>query len=270
MRDSKFGLRAFGLALVAALGLMAFTAVAAQAEEPLEDGGKTASFLVNKEKALWKTGVTFEVSQVGTGTLLVPGRVDILCTGGVVTGGFIAPVIDKNEKGEVTAELPQALGGATFTGCTAWSPVTTFPHATKLACTVATVKEPKGNKELEEKVIVEKAIALPKLHEKAPYVLLEEDGALFTTIFLVGAECPLTVENKVTGSVVGKIVNNDTLNPTVQLSQAIQKLFQVENKETKVIKGDQLKFGTFQAYIDAEGTAKLTDKAHEKLTIGVC
>ena len=51
MRDSKFGLRAFGLALVAALGLMAFMAVAAQAEK-LGDGGKEASFLVEKSTAL--------------------------------------------------------------------------------------------------------------------------------------------------------------------------------------------------------------------------
>ncbi len=256
MRDSKFGLRAFGLALVAALGLMAFMAVGAQAEETLEDGGKAGKFLVNKAAPTTGATSTFEVNQVAgtTGTLLVPGRVDILCTGGKVTGEFKSST--------------EALGSAKFTGCTAWSPVTTFPHATQIkTCTVSTKKEGAGGEK--EVVVVEKAIALSKLHNGEPYILLEEDGAAFTTIFFEGKECSLTPENKVTGSVVGKIDGNDTVNPTVLLSQAIQKLFQIENKETKVIKGDQLKFGTFQAYIDAEGIATGTGVNASK-TLGVC
>jgi hypothetical protein len=252
MRNSKFGLRAFGLALVAALGLMAFMAVAAQAEN-LEDGGKAGKFLVNK--AAPTVGTTFQVSQIGTGTLLVPTRVDILCTGGTVTGEFKSST--------------EALGSAEFTGCTAWSPVSTFPHVTKLPCTVSTKKEGAGGKA--ETVIVEKAIALSKLHNSEPYVLLEEDGAAFTTIFFEGKECGLPKENIVTGSVVGKVDNNDTVNPTVLLSKAIQELFQVvtEVEGKKVIKGDQLKFGALQAFIDAEGTATGTG-ANAGKTLGVC
>ncbi len=245
-------LRAFGLAFVVALGLMAFMAVAAQAEETLEDGGKAANFLIQKLTSLAKPGVTFEVNQAGTGTLLVPGRYDILCTSGTVAGEFKSST--------------EALFGAVFTGCTIWSPVTTFPHVTKLACTVATTKEGKEK----EKVIIVAGIALPKKHGGAPYVLVEEDGGPFTTIFLVGPECPLTLENKVTASVVGKVINSDTAAPTIEFNQAIQKLFQVENKETKVIKGDQYKVGTFQAYLDGAGTGKLTDAAHAGFTLGVC
>jgi hypothetical protein len=250
MRDSKFGLRAFGLALVAALGLMAFMAVAAQAEEPLKDGGKAGLFLVNKEGALAKPEVTFQVTQLGTGTLLVPTRVDILCTGGVVKGEFKTDV--------------EALGSAEFTGCTPWSPVEVGKtHTTKVECTVNTVKEgAAGGKK--ETVIVKNAKALPKKHEGKSFVLLEEDGEIFTTIFLEGPACTLPKENKVTGSVVGEVVNSDTVNPTVVFSQAIQKLFQVGSE------GDHLKYGALESYIDGSGKGELTDAKHVGQTVGVC
>ena len=240
MRDSKFGLRAFGLAIMAALGLMAFMAVAAQAEN-LSDGGKAAKFLVGKSAAL-AIGKSFEANQVGTGTLLVPGRVDILCTSGKTTG-------------TVNSET-DASGVATFTGCTTWQPVTVLgaSHVTKVPCTV---KEP----------IVAEGLALPKKHEGASYVLLEpkEGSVLFTTIFLSGAECPLTPENKVTGSIVGQVDNNDTTTPTLLFKHEIQKLFQ-----TSTTAGDHLKFGAFEAYIDAEATGKVTTASHIGQTLGIC
>ena len=241
MRNSKFGLRAFGLALMAALGLMAFSAVAAQAEN-LSDGGKAAKFLVGGSAAL-SVGATFSAEQVGTGTLLVPGRVDILCTKGTTSGEV------KNET--------DASGNAEFTGCTAWQPVTVLgaSHVTKAACTV---KEP----------IKAEGLALPKKHEGNSYILLEqkEGSALFTTIFLEGAECPLTKENKVTGSVVGLIDKNGTTEPTLLFSHEIQKLFQ-----TSATLGDHLKFGAFESYIDAEAKGKITGPAPDVgQTLGVC
>ncbi len=239
MKNSKFGLRAFGLALVAALSLMAFSAVAAQAEE-LSDGGKAAKFLVEKSAAL-AVGKTFEANQVGTGTLLVPGRVDILCTTGTTTGTV------NNET--------DASGTASFTGCSAWSPVTVLgaSHVTKVNCTV---KEP----------IVAGGLALPKLHNSGQYVLLEQKEAAvpFATVFLEGAECPLTKENKVTGSVVGQVDGNDTKTPKLLFSHTIQKLFQVGAA------GDHLKFGAFEAYLDAEATGKVTTVSHKELPLGVC
>jgi len=241
MKNSKFGLRAFGLALMAALSLMAFTAVAAQAEN-LSDGGKAANFLVGKSAAL-SVGVTFEANQVGTGTLLVPGRVDILCTTGTTTG-------------KVNSST-DASGTATFTGCTAWQPVTVLgaSHVTKVACTV---KEP----------IVAKGLALPKKHEGNSYVLLEQEegSAAFTTVFLEGPECPLTKENVVKGSVVGLVDKNDTAAPVLLFNHEIQKLFQ-----TSATLGDHLKFGAFEAYLDAEATGKVTLPVGDVgQTLGVC
>jgi len=228
---------------MAALGLMAFTAVAAQAET-LSDGGKEGSFLVNKEKALAKLGVTFEANQVGTGTLLVPGRVDILCTEGKTTGEF-----EDNTK---------AFGKASFTGCTAWQPVAEgAAHVTQVKCTVKTPIE------------VKKGQALPKKHEGSAYILLEEEGELFTTIFLEGPECPLTKENKVTGSVLGLVDKNETTEPSLLFSQAIAKLFQ-----PTATTGNHLKFGAFEAYLDATAEGKLTDVNHtgegKEFPLGVC
>jgi hypothetical protein len=238
MRDSKFGLRAFGLALVAALGLMALMAVAAQAEN-LTDGGKPGLFLVNKEGALAKAGVTFEVNQVGKGTLSVPGRnLGILCEVGTIKGEFKSDT--------------EALGNASFSKCSAWEFVKVEEgktHTNKLPCTVT------------EPIVVEKAIALPRKHEGAPYVLLQEDpvGSGFTVIKLTGAECALPKENKVTGTLGVAIDNNDTVTPTVLASEAVQTLL-----------GSKLLFGTFPAQLKGEAKGGLTDAAHVGKTVGVC
>jgi hypothetical protein len=114
--------------------------------------------------------------------------------------------------------------------------------------------------------VVIKALILPKKHEGEPYVLLEpEEGAsVLTTVLVEGPECPLTKENKITGSIVALVANNDTVAPKLVFSRAIQELFQVGAA------GDHLKFGAFESYIDAEKEVKLTDASHVGKTIGVC
>jgi hypothetical protein len=233
--------RTLCLSVAAALGLMAFTAVAAQAEE-LSDGGKTGSFLVKKEKALVKLGVTFGFTQIGTGTILVPGRVDILCTTGTAGGEF------HNES--------DVLATATFTNCTTWQPVIILgnSHTISIPCTV---QEP----------IVLSGLGSPKIHNGEPYILLEGSAGanqLFGHVTLSGAECPLTKLNEVRGSIVAKIDSNDTTEPLLLFNHTIQKLFQVGAA------GDHLKFGALEAYLDAEARINLTDPAHKGLTFGVC
>ncbi len=232
--------RTLFLSVSAALSLMAFTALAAQAEN-LSDGGKAAKFLVGKNAAL-AVGKTFSATQVGTGTLLVPGRVDILCTTGTTTG--------------IINTETNASAVATFTGCTTWQPVTELgaEHVTKAICTV---KEP----------IVAEGIALPKKHNSVLYILLEQisGSPIFTTIFLEGPECPLTKENKVTGSLVLQVDNNDAPEPLLLFNHEIQKLFQ-----TSFTLGDHLKFGAFEAYIDAHARSKITTVSHAGQTLGVC
>jgi hypothetical protein len=241
MRNSKFGLRAFGLAIVAALGLMAFTAVAAQAEN-LGPPGVAGKFTVNNLEALAKPGVTFEANQENTGTLLVPGRgFDILCEKSVIVGEF--------------KSSDEALGSAQFTKCSTWVNVALgLEHKEKIPCTVV------------EPIEVKKGKILPKKHESAPYVLIEEDGEAFTEVKFSGTECTLPPTNKVTGSVVGAIVakTNNTKEPLIEFSEEIQKLFQ-----TSATVGDHLKYGTFEAYIDANTKVKLTDTEHVGMTIAV-
>jgi hypothetical protein len=236
MRDSKFGLRAFGLALVAALGLMAFMAVAAQAEN-LTDGGKPGLFLVNGAAAA--AGVAFEVNQEGTGALSVPGRnLGILCTSGVIKGEFKSDT--------------EALGNAKFTGCTAWEFADLEKgetHKNKLACVV------------HEPIEVTKAKALPKLHKNASgetekFVLLEEDGEAFTTVVLLS--CALPEKNVIKGSLAVKVDKSDTVEPLVLALEEFQTLL-----------GDKLTFGGFAAQLKATGHAKLTGADAGK-TVGVC
>jgi hypothetical protein len=230
--------RTLFLSVAACLGLMAFTAVAAQAEN-LSDGGKTGSFLVNKEKALVKLGVTFSATQEGVGTLLVPGRVDILCKVGTALGEF------HNEN--------DALAEATFSQCTAWQPVAlNLTHKIAVPCTV---KEP----------IVMKGLLIPKKHEGAPYILLGGEEGSLATVLMEGPECPLTKTNEVKGSLVVQIDNNDTVEPSLLFGEEIQKLFQATSTT-----GDHIKFGTFESYIDGVAKITLTDAAHKGLTFGVC
>jgi len=241
MKNSKFGLRAFGLALMAALSLMAFTAVAAQAVN-LEDGGKPAKFLVELNAAL-SVGTTFEANQVGAGTLLVPGRVDILCQKGKVTG-----TINSETDASAVAE---------FTECLTWQPVTELgaSHTTHIECIV---KEP----------VIAEALVLPKLHESGFFLLFESinlSGKPFAVVTLEGAACPLTKINEVKGSVVAEIDNNDSVEPLILFSHTIQKLFQ-----TSATAGDHLKYGAFEAYVDADAKAKITSPPHIGKKLGIC
>jgi hypothetical protein len=244
------------LSLVAILGLMAFSTVGAQAEitfPELGDGGKTGKFAVAGLTTLAKPGVTFEANQMGRGTLLVPGRgFDILCEVGIVKGEFAS----ESEAHEIFG-----VPAAQFSKCTTWvNVVPGLEHKEKIPCTVA------------EPIQVTQGIALPKKHESAPYVLLEEKGGVaFTTIKFVKDEiCPLPLSNTVTGSTVGKVINSGTVQPSIEFNEKIQKLFQSRDPKTgKFISGDKLNYGTFDAYVDAFFLVRLTDAEHAVMTIAV-
>jgi len=226
------------LSAVAAFSLTVLTADAVQAEA-LSEGGKAALFLVGKSGGPATLSTTFGATQEGTATLLVPNRVDILCTKGTASGEF-----ENDTKAFVSAE---------FSSCTTWQPVALEKtHATSVPCTV---KEP---------IKVTTSQALPKEHEGEPYVLIEENGEIFTTVLLEGAECPITKTNKVTGSTHLLIDSNDTTEPTLLFSEEIAKLFQPTAST-----GNHLKFGAFEAHIDANLKIKLTDAAHTGKTLGI-
>lgn len=238
MRTSKFGLRAFSVALVAMLGLMAFSAVAAQAEN-LKDGGKAAKFAIGGNSALI-VNETFN-GTVGPGKLLVEGRkLEIKCTKGeVLEGKFL------NES--------EALAKVVFEGCKA------FVHKTGEPITTCIIKD----KVLGLEKIKALGIGIAKKHENNPYVLFKQDGEEpFAIIeFEAGKGCALPLVNKVTGSVVAES-SAAAIEPTLTFNEGVQKLFQVGTE------GDKLLFGTFEAFVEGKATLKLTG-AHAGQSFGV-
>ncbi len=260
MRHSKFGLRAFGLAIVAALGLMAFTAVAAQAEN-LGGGGVAGKFRVEGSTAL-SVSRTFTGAQEGShGLLLVEGRnLTILCS----TGKLL--------EGKVLTES-EALVKVLFEGCTTWE----FNLSKTIPCVVAEKEEePAGSEKFVGKeMITATALILPKLHEVSAgvselYLLFEGDPATaaFTKFILGGKECPLPKNTEVKGSVVALVTEGSTeqVQKLLTFSDPIQLLFQKRDAGTnKFLEGDRLLYGTFESFIDGSATAELTGSHVGKL-----
>ena len=236
MRNSKFGLKAFGLVIMAALGLMAFTAVAAQAEN-LSGGGVAGKFKVlGSESLLAKaTGL-----QENVGILLVPARnLEIRCAGGHLREG--SEIINGNE-GLVVLEFLECLS---------------FVHTTGEHMGNCIIEDVPGSG---DRVILATARLLPKLHEGQLYVLAEVDSPSSTVFAFIkyksGTGCVLPLSNEVKGSVVGQLTDANAGAEAVQhlvtFSEAIQKLFQSGGV------GDKLTFGAFESYINGSATVELT------------
>jgi len=212
----KFGLRAFGLALMAALGLMAFTAVAAQAET-LTDGGKAALFVTLGSAT--PVGETFNAKLENLtatfggktearlhGLLLVKNlSLTILCSGFTLSG---AKYLSDTE----------ALAGIKFTGCKAFN----LAGTEELTSCIVTSKETGGEKE----VIVGTGIALPKKHEGVSYVQFEPDGGTtFATIFFeLGKGCGLTTTNPIKGTFDAQLAKAQARPSLLSSNLAIQEL----------------------------------------------
>lgn len=240
-------LRIVGPLLLGVLGLIALTAVTAQAEN-LTDGGKPAEFLVNRETTLAKAGVHFHLFQKGVSALSVKERnLGILCSAGVIVGEF------KSAK--------EALGSASFSNCKAFEWVDLENkkevkiHTKELPCAVT------------EPISVKNAIALPRKHEGEAFVLLEEDPTTkekeekkspgFTSVTLTGEECALPKTTEIRGSLSVAIDGNNRIEPSVLASQ-----------ESQELGGSKLTFGGFPAQIKSEAKTELTG-GHIGLTVGV-
>jgi len=244
MQMPKHGLRAFGLAIMAALGLMAFFAVSAQPED-LTNGGEAGLFLIAKKGFTSELKAKGTLEQEGTGVLQVPGRkLAILCETGTGTGEFLSDT--------------DAHATVSFSKCTTWVYVELviekkLAHKTKIPCEVL---EP----------IVANALALPKKHGGESFILFEQKtGAKnFAEIILHGAECPLPLTNEVQGTVVALIepLTNDTVEPLVLFNHAIQKLL-----GDKLIYGDSLN-GFFEAFLEGSAKGRL-GIPHAGMTLGV-
>jgi hypothetical protein len=236
MRHSKFGLRAFGLALVAVLGLMAFSAVAAQAAN-LTGGGEGGLFEILKGKVAVEAGqkVTGELENWTDGLLhgflLVPNsNLSLLCSGLQVL------------QGEFKSDT-EALAEVKFTGCKAFE---FNPPKEELKECIVVSKFVGG----EVGVVVASAIVLAKKHEKEGYVQFEPDGGLvFTSIlFEKGTACTLPAKNEIKGT-LGALVQGIATGSLITANGTIQTLM-----------GDLLKFGANEAIVEGNAKLKLIGK----------
>jgi hypothetical protein len=240
MTHRKNGLGLLGLLAVVALGVMAF-ASSAQALTP--------KYLVGKKAVVGTLNATVEGKQVGRGTLLVSAlNTEFNCEKFSVASGLLVTGTD-------------ATGQLLYEECTV---LELLPPLEELPCHIYVSAV---DKRLH---ITATGLILPaELTNGEPAVLVEKINA---KILMEGAECPLPLENIVKGELCLKIDNNDTVEPTVLSSVAIQ----AECKERPTLEAltegagvkDKLLYGAQTGFVD--GTAKVfLGGVHKGLTVGV-
>jgi hypothetical protein len=237
MRNSKHGLKALVLTMMAALGVMAFSAVGAQAALPGDSS--VGEFLINLA-AVGALKASVTGSQLGNGYLLVATRdLKIECTGLDVVGGVINSSTD-------------AFVEVLFLGCLANN------HKGEMleGCEFKVLKD-----------ITADALVLPILHNGENFLLFEPldnkvfpEPDVFTVVsFKPGIGCVLPLNNPVTGSVVAKVDQLEAEKPEILFSEAIQ-----------LLSGDVLQYGTAAQTSYVNGTADLElTGTHKGLKLGI-
>lgn len=239
MRQHKPKARTLGLFLVTVIGTMLFSAVTAQAEN-LSNGGSAGLYRILGSSTLTPlAGFTGSFEGLNGGAsahalLLVPGRkLSVLCGFLDVLGGtFLSDT--------------EALMELLYLGCT--PRVLGEEVETVAGCEITNARSIKAT-----------ALALAKKHEAKRFVLFQPDfSSRFATIeFESGKGCALPLKNEISGSVVAEVKEEkEVVVNLLQLSESIQKLFQVKEVDGK-IKGDNLLFGAFASYIDASAVVEL-------------
>ncbi|HEY6550457.1 MAG TPA: hypothetical protein VIY71_04575 [Solirubrobacterales bacterium] len=263
----KYGLRILGLAIMAAIGLMAFSASAALAVN-LELGDKFYSndepageFLVNSGTLSPTLLATQAVAgkQLGSGRLAIPGKsAEIVCAKGEITTGSVS-----NEYEDFIAKK-MATGGhgsgtVQFKECKTEEINPTTHELTKKTLTncVPNVETTPGE-------VTANVLLLVKKHEKVTYLLAvpkvtseasaKENEALtaaFTTMKF-GPLCSLPPTVKITGSLTVKAPVADAIKPILKIDSL--------TKTDQELIGAKLKFGANEAFIQAEAEAELVGK----------
>ena len=244
MSYRRNGLRALGVSLMAALGLMAFTAAGAQAAFLYLEGGVTKTLAVESEPV---------VSAHNTGTLLVPGlNIEIQCK---------KVESDPTAKVKLLANSVVAHGHLLFTECESFE---IENKVTKVKLTLLGSCKPSSPGTASGTVLAG-GLAELVLHEATgrTYVLFKplspkkEGEKVPFTIVVLPETCALAETSEVTGSLVaecGELVtgafggdkNCKTHRVEQLLQQAPQALFPT----------DQLKFGEQNASLDGIAAVK--------------
>jgi hypothetical protein len=225
MKQGRHGIKVLGLSLIAALGLMAFMASAAQAGEFKVTNGSPETTGTFTAKGIASETVSGTVAE---GKLLVPGLpLTIKCTGGNASGTVL-------------------LGGVVhatilFTGCFAeGAEGTCKPYETK-ALMEENAAGPRGN-------ILASGLGEIILMEGKHYILVESAKETpFSTIYWQRL-CSQPLETKIFGSTVFFAPNA----LTQLVNQTLSTIPQAE-LET-LFPNDKLFYGTQAAWLDGGGT----------------
>jgi len=236
----KHMLRALGLSLLAALGLMAFTAAGAQAEALKGVAGKIK--IAGADAA---AGTLVEGSQEGSGTLKIPAlNTEIVCEKVKVLKGEII----SGSKGE-------GLGQLLYEECVTWG---TKGANQELTTKLAECEILEHSASLAKGAILANALLLVVLHEVSAgvsdtYILAEPDPSVSTTtlanvLYTTPSGCSLPKLIEIKGSVVFKVTLGD-----LALGQA-EELYVLGTASKELSSSglftDELKFGINPAFID--------------------
>jgi hypothetical protein len=263
----KHGLKVLGLVLMAAIGLMAFSATAALAVN-LELGdtfysGAKGEFLINSG-TLSPTSLTTQAingKQIGSSKLLVLAKsAEIVCAKGEATGA----VANEYENFKIPAMEAGGHGSATlvFKECKVEA-----INSTTGALTGTTLTNCIPNFGTTPGEITANTLILVKKHEEATYLLFvpkvtskataEANEALtsaFTSINF-GPLCVLPSPSKVTGSLVTKAPAADAVKPKLAIDS-----FSAAGKAEQALLGAKLKFNASEAFVQAEWEVELVGK----------
>jgi hypothetical protein len=273
----KHGLKILGLALMAALSLMALSVTAAQAAENLEWGDKPGSgepgeFLVGGtlSPAAGLPGIQAVGANLVAGTssrLLIPKRAaEIVCKKFTLSNATIANEYEDwllpgmkvggHGKGDVLFEECEVFKINETTGAL---------EGELKSCTenlnVAT--SPAGK----HHVTVTGALLLIRKHEGTTYLVIEpginskaDDEAVaaltkaFTTI-KEGGTCALPEKAEIFGAFAAKVPATDAIKPKVAVDT-----FSAAGKAEQTLLGTKLKYGANEAFIQGEVETELVGK----------
>jgi len=229
------------LLAVAALGVLVFTSAAHALTPQFLIGGKPVG-------ALTAALGGFQVG--GTGGLLVPAlNLRINCTKFSVQEGKINSATDANGKLLFEECTALELGGAEneIGGCEIISSATDFRHHITSTGLILPIEFADGG----FGVLVEKILSL--------------------VLFRSGLGCPLPLDNVAKGELCVRIDENDTVEPTLLMSKAIQE----ECPQRTTLEGgsgvgvkDKMLYGAQETFVDRTAKVFLTG-THAGMTFGV-
>lgn len=220
MSQGRHGIKVLGLSLIAALGLMAFMAAAAQAGEFKVEGSTFTSKAISSESVS---------GSVGAGKLLVPGlALTFKCTGGTASGTVLLG-------GTVHATI-------LFSGCEV--------EGNKFCKIYETKAKMETELEADRGFIVASGLGEIVLMEGKHYILVSSGATPFSTIYLTRSTkgCTLPLEEPVSGSTVFFAPNALTMLKEQTLSTMTQ------TELEKLFSADVLKYGNQTAWLDEGGT----------------